>query len=159
VPSIAAKTWRIAPEISGCWGLADVAEHVPEEVHGAAQPGRAEDLRDRGLQPRMRVGDNELDARQTARDERTQELAPKRSVSASPASRPMISRLAGLVDAVGDDQALLPHTAALADALDLRIEPQVGVAGAVQRPVPECGDLLVQTASRIAVAARQARRT
>lgn len=37
-----------------------VPESIPEEVDGAALPRRVEDLRERRLQPRVRIGDREL---------------------------------------------------------------------------------------------------
>ena len=46
----AAKIWRIAAATICCWALRDVAEHVAQEVHGAALPGAAEHLADRLLQ-------------------------------------------------------------------------------------------------------------
>jgi len=56
---------------------------------------------------------------------------------------PITSRR-GVVDAVGDDQALLPDAARLPDPLDLRIEPQVGVARLAERPLAECRDLVIE---------------
>jgi hypothetical protein len=47
------------------------------------------------------------------------------------------------VDAVGEHQRLADNAAAVADALDLGVEPQVRVA-ALQRPVAERVDLLVE---------------
>ena len=58
--------------------LAGVPEAVAEEVDGAALPGAAEDLRDRRLQPGVRVGDRELDADQAALDQAAEELGPER---------------------------------------------------------------------------------
>jgi hypothetical protein len=43
-------------------GAADVAEHVSEEVDGAALPAAAQHLADRVLQALMGVGDTQLDA-------------------------------------------------------------------------------------------------
>jgi hypothetical protein len=72
--------------------LAGMPEAVPEEVDSAALPAAAQDLRDRGLQPGVRVGDGQLDADQAARDEAAQELGQNASVSASPTSIERISR-------------------------------------------------------------------
>ena len=58
--------------------LAGVPEAVAQEVDGAALPGAAEDLRDRGLQAGVGVGDRELDADQAARDQASEELGPER---------------------------------------------------------------------------------
>ena len=54
---------------------------------------------------------------------------------------------ARLVDAVGDHQGLVAHPAGLADPLHLGVQPQVRV-GAVQRPLTEHRDLLVQAAAQ-----------
>ena len=58
--------------------LAGVAEAVAQEVHGAALPGAAEDLRDRGLQAGVGVGDRQLDTDQAALDEASEEVGPER---------------------------------------------------------------------------------
>jgi hypothetical protein len=55
-----------------------VAEAVSEEVHGAALPRRAQDLRQRRLKPRVRVGDRQLDADQPSGNEASEEFAPER---------------------------------------------------------------------------------
>jgi hypothetical protein len=55
-----------------------VAEAVSEEVHGAALPGAAQHLRDRGLQGGVGIGDGELHAGQAARDQPAEEVGPKR---------------------------------------------------------------------------------
>jgi hypothetical protein len=55
-----------------------MAEHVTQEVNGAALPGGAENLADRGLQASVGVRDDELDAGQAARGERPQKLSPPR---------------------------------------------------------------------------------
>jgi hypothetical protein len=48
---------------------------------------------------------------------------------------------------IRDDQRLGHHTAALADLHLLGIEPHIGV-GALQRPLPEQLDLLIQRAAQ-----------
>jgi hypothetical protein len=58
--------------------FAVVAEAVAEEVHRAALPGAAKHLRDRGLQPGVRVTDRELDADQATLDEAARERGPER---------------------------------------------------------------------------------
>jgi hypothetical protein len=45
---------RMAAAIIGCW-LGAVPEHVAQNVHAAALPGRAEDLADRVLEALMAV--------------------------------------------------------------------------------------------------------
>jgi hypothetical protein len=56
---------------------ADVAEHVAQEVHGAALPRAAQHLGDRGLEAGVGVGDGELDALQPTNPQAAQELAPE----------------------------------------------------------------------------------
>src|SRR5215212_6422897 len=55
-----------------------MAETVPEEVHGAALPGAAQDLGDRRPQSGVGVADRQPDADQAALDQAAQELSPKR---------------------------------------------------------------------------------
>src|SRR5690349_15685730 len=122
---------------------ADVAAQISEEVHGAALPRRAEDLRERGLQSRVRIADGKLDADQAPRDERAQELAPERlglrgaDVQADdlPAAR--------LMHSVRDHDALACDAAAVADLLDLGVDEQIRIA-ALQRPLAERLDVLVE---------------
>jgi hypothetical protein len=52
----------------------------------------AEHLGDRLLRAGVRVGDDELDARESALDERAQDEREKASVSASPTARAITSR-------------------------------------------------------------------
>ena len=128
-------------------GLGDVAEHVAEEVDGAALPRRAEDLRDRVLEALVRVGDAQPDAGQAAGAQRAQELAPEALGLALADLEAEHLAPARLVDAVGDGQTLLPDAAGLAHALDLAVEPQVRV-GALQGALAEDGDLRVQAAAQ-----------
>jgi hypothetical protein len=72
--------------------LAGVAAKVAQEVHGAALPRRAEHLRQRSLPAGVRVADGQLPPEQPARNEAAQNSVQNASVSASPMSRPMISR-------------------------------------------------------------------
>jgi hypothetical protein len=124
---------------------AHVAAQVAEEVHRAALPRRAEYLGQRRLQAGKRVADRERDADQVARDERAQELTPDRlglrlaDVEADdlPAT--------GLVDRVGDDDALARDTAAVADLLDLGVDEQIRIA-TLQPPLAERLHLLLQQA-------------
>jgi len=51
------------------------------------------------------------------------------------------------VHAVGDHQRLVAHPAGLADPFDLGVQPQIRVA-ALQRPLPEDTDLLVQATAQ-----------
>jgi hypothetical protein len=94
---------------------ADMAAQVPQEVHGAALPRRAEHRGERGLQSRVRIADGQLDTDQAARDQAPEELAPERlglrraDVEADDLSA------AGLVDGMGDDDAFARDAAAVAD--------------------------------------------
>jgi hypothetical protein len=117
---------------------AHVAAQIAQEVHGAALPRRAEDLRQGGLQTRMRVADGKLHADQAARDERPERLglggADVQADDLAPA---------GLVDGVGDHDALARDAAAVADLLDLGVDEQIRVA-ALQRPLAERLHLLIE---------------
>ena len=101
--------------------LAGVAEAVPEKVDGAALPAAAQDLRDRRLQPGVRVGDGELDADQPAGDEAPEEVGPERLGLGLADINAQDFAAAGLVDAVGDDQRLVDDSAAVTDLLDLGV--------------------------------------
>src|SRR6202008_294444 len=54
-----------------------VRQRVAGEVHAAALPGGVEHARDRGLDPLVGVGDDELHAAQAAAREAAQELGPE----------------------------------------------------------------------------------
>jgi hypothetical protein len=105
-----------------------VAAQVAEEVHGASLPRRAEDLGERGLQARMSVADRQLDADQAARDEASEELAPERLGLRGADVEADDLAAAGLMDRVGDDDALARDAAAVADLLDLGVDEQIRVA-------------------------------
>ena len=91
----------------------------------------------------MGIGDDELAAEQAALDQAAQERAPERLRLRLADVEADHLPAAGLVHAVGDDQALPDDAAAVPDLLDLRIEEQVGVA-ALERPLSERLDLLVE---------------
>ena len=74
----ALKIGRISAASRPCWSLRAWPEAVAQEVDGAALPGAAEDLRDRGLQAGVRVGDGQLDADQAALDQASEEVGPER---------------------------------------------------------------------------------
>jgi hypothetical protein len=122
---------------------AGVAEAVSEEVHRAALPRRPEDLRQRRLQAGVGVGDGQLDPDQPAGDQAPQELAPERlglgltDIKADDLPPPR------LVHTVGDHHALVHDPPAGAHLLDLGVDEQIRVA-ALQRPLSECLDLLIQ---------------
>jgi Histidine kinase-like ATPase domain len=123
--------------------LAGMAEAVAQEVHGAALPAAAEDLRDRGLQPGMRVGDGQLHADQAALDQTTQEAGPERLGLGLPDIDREDLAPAGLMDTMRDHERLVDDAPAVAHLLDLGVEEHIRVA-ALQRPGPERVDVLVQ---------------
>ena len=101
--------------------LAGVAEAVSEEVDGAALPGASEDLGDRCLQPGVRVGDGELHADEAALDQAAEELGLERlGLGLADVDREDLAP-AALMHAVGDDERLVDHAAAVADLLDLGV--------------------------------------
>jgi hypothetical protein len=81
---------------------ADVAEHVAEEVDGAALPRAAQHLADRGLQAGVGVGDGQPDAVQTSSPQALQERAPERLGLGLTDVEADDLPAAGLVHAVGD---------------------------------------------------------
>ncbi|MBA3262490.1 MAG: hypothetical protein H0T69_08495 [Thermoleophilaceae bacterium] len=123
--------------------LARVPEAVSEEVDGAALPGRAEHLRQGGLEARVGVRDGELDPNQAAGDQRAQELTPERLGLRLPDVQADDLASARLMDGVGDHHALAHDPATITHLLDLRVDEQVGVA-ALQGPCSEGLDLLVE---------------
>src|SRR5829696_4129716 len=84
-----------------------------------------------------------MDANQPAGDQASEELGPERlglglaDVDGEDLAPP------ALMHAVGDDERLVDHAAAVADLLDLGIEEQIRIA-ALQRPGPERLDVLIQ---------------
>src|SRR4051812_30947059 len=97
-------------------------------MDGAALPRATEDLGDRGLQAGVRVGDRELDADQAALDQAPEELGPERlGLGLADVDREDLAPPA-LMHAVGHDERLVDHAAAVADLLDLGIEEHIRVA-------------------------------
>src|SRR6266545_543980 len=125
---------------------AGVPERLAQEMDGAALPWTAEHLRDRILQAFVRVGDDELYAGEAALDQRAEEVPPERLRLALPAVKADHLASTRLVDAMRDHQTLAHDTAAIADLLHLRVQPQVRVT-ALQRPRPERFDLLVEASA------------
>ncbi len=124
--------------------FADVAERLAQEVHRAALPGAAEYLPDRLLEAGMRVGDDELDAREATLDQSAQEAAPEGlGLGLSHIERDHLP-VARLVHPIGQHQRLAHDAAAVSDLLHLRVKPEVRVA-ALQRAVAEGVDLLVES--------------
>jgi hypothetical protein len=90
-------------------------------VDAAALPGAAEHLRERVLQPGVRVGDDQLHARESALDQSAQERAPERfRLGLADIERDHLA-VAGLVHAVGEHQRFAHDAAAVADLLHLGI--------------------------------------
>ena len=58
-------------------GLAGIGQRVAHEMNPTALPGGAEYLADRGLQPLVRIGDDELNPAQTPPRKAAQELDPE----------------------------------------------------------------------------------
>jgi len=118
-------------------------ERLAEEVHRAALPRAAEHLRDRGLEPGVRVGDDQLHPRQATLDQAAEEAAPEGFGLGLADIQADHFTVAGLVHRVGEHERLAHDPAAVADLLDLRIKPQVRVA-TLERPAPERLNLLIQ---------------
>jgi hypothetical protein len=104
-------------------GAADVAEHVPVEVDGAALPRTAEHLGDGGLEAGVGVGDHQLDPLQAAGAQRPQERPPERLGLGLAHVQADHLPTARLMHAVGEHQGLVAHPAQLADPLHLGIQP------------------------------------
>ena len=93
----------------GLLGLADMAEHVAEEMDGAPLPRAAKHLGDRLLEALVGVGDAQPDARQPAGAQAAQELAPERLGLGLTDVDADDLPAAGLVNAVGGHQRLVAH--------------------------------------------------
>ena len=94
-------------------GLAAVAQHVAQEVHGAALPGAAQHLGDGRLQALVGIGDAERHAGQAAGPQAAQELAPEGlGLGFADVDADHLAP-ARLVHAVGDHQRLVAHAAGL----------------------------------------------
>jgi hypothetical protein len=125
----------------------EVAEHVAQEVDGAALPATAQHLRDRGLEAGMGVGDAQLDAVQPTGPQASQERPPEGLGLGLAHVQADHLAAAAVVDAVGDRKRLVPDPTRLPDPLHLGVQPQVRV-GALQRPLAKDTDLLVQAAAQ-----------
>jgi hypothetical protein len=92
------------------------------------------------------VGDDQLDAAEAALDQSAEEAAPESLGLALADVDADHLAVARLVDGVGEHERLRYDAAAIADLLDLGVEPQVGVA-ALERPVAERLYLLIQASA------------
>jgi hypothetical protein len=131
----------------GLLGPADMAEHVTQEMDGAALPGTAQHLSDRGLEALVGIGDAQPDPGQPAGAQATQELPPERLGLGLAHVGPQHLTAAALVHAVGDHQRLVAHPTGFADPFDLGVQPQIRIP-ALQRSLREALDLLVQPAAQ-----------
>jgi hypothetical protein len=94
----------------------------------------------------MGIGDTQPDPVQAPGPQRAQEVAPEAlGLGLAHVQAEHLPAARG-VDAVGDHQRLVADPAGLTHALDLGVQPQVRV-GALQRPLAEDPDLLVQAAA------------
>lgn len=126
--------------------LLAVAVHVADEVHGAALPGTADHLGDRGLEAEVVVGDGKLDSAQAAGTQLTQEGGPAGfGLRLGDLDADHLAP-AGLVHSEGDHQRLGVDVASIPDLEVLGVEPQVGV-GALQWAGAEGFDLAVELAA------------
>jgi hypothetical protein len=107
----------------GLLGLGDVAEHVPQEVDGAALPWAAQDRGDRGLEPLVGVGDAQPNTLEAAGAQAAEELAPERLGLGFPDVQADDLTAAAVVDALGDHQRLVADPAGLADPFHLGVQP------------------------------------
>jgi len=123
--------------------FAGVSEAVPEEMHGAALPAAAQDLRDRGFEAGVRVADGKLHADQAALDQPAQELGPERLGLGLADIDGQDLPASGLMDAMRDHQRLVDHPPAIADLLHLGVQEHVRIT-ALQRPRPKRLHVLVQ---------------
>src|SRR5436305_3463236 len=123
-----------------------MTETIAQEMHGAALPWAAKQLRQRDLQSRMSIADGVLHAEQAALDQAAQKLAPEHlGLGLADVKADDLSP-AGLVHRMCDHHALARHTAAITNLLDLRVNKQIRIA-ALKRAGPECLDLLVKASA------------
>jgi hypothetical protein len=128
-------------------GPGDVAEHVAQEMDGAALPGAAQHLGDRGLEAGVGVGDAQPHPLQAPGPQAAEELPPEALGLGLAEVQADDLTAAAVVDAVRDHQRLVPDPTRLTHALDLGVQPQIRV-GALQGPLPEHPDLLVQATAQ-----------
>src|SRR4051794_29581356 len=138
---------RMAAAIIGCWLLAQwpsmfLRKWTVQRCQGVPSTCAIAFLRPSWQSETHR----RTPVRPRARSER-EELAPERFGLGLADIEADHFAPAGFVHGVGDHQALLAHPAALCDLLDLAVEPDVGGA-ALQRPLPERPDLIVEAATQ-----------
>ena len=116
----------------------DLGEQVRHEVGAAALPrGPGEDGRDGVLQALVRIGGHQLHPTQTPGDQRAQERQPEGAVLARPDVDAEHLALPLAVDRGRHHDTDVDDPAVLAHLLGQRVQPQVGIRPAVQRPAEE----------------------
>ena len=116
----------------------DSGGQVGHEVGAAALPGRASEHRSDGvLQPLMRIGGHQLHPAQAPGRQRTQERQPERAVLARPHVDAEHLPLPFAIDPGGHRDAHVHDPSVLTHLLAQRVQPQVGIGPAVQRPAEE----------------------
>lgn len=106
--------------------LAGMGERVAHEVHAAALPGGVHHFGDGGLQPLMRVGDDELDAAQSPPAQAAQELGPEGLGLRGACIHSENFTTSIGVDADGDDRRHRDDAAVLARLHIGGVDPQIG---------------------------------
>lgn len=92
------KCWFRCESTMGLIAAYRICGPLLQRPHAAALPGRVENLSDRGFDPLIGVGDDELDAARAAPREIAKERGPERvSASDGPMSMPRISRRPSLL--------------------------------------------------------------
>ncbi len=118
-----------------------------EEPKKPALPATGrEHARDRRLEPLMLIGDRQAHTIKTALLERAQKLGPERAGLDLPDIQADHLLDPALMDRVGDDDRVRHHPAMVSDLHVLSVQPQIPI-GALQRPLAEQLDLLIQAAT------------
>jgi hypothetical protein len=92
----------------------------------------------------MGVGEDQLHPAEAAFDQAAEQGAPEGLGLGLADVKADHLAVAGLVHCIGEHQRPADDAAAIADLLDLRIKPQIGIT-TLERPVGERLDLLVET--------------
>lgn len=132
----------------GVLSLRHVGQGVPHEVDAAALPGGAEHAGDRGLQPLVRIGDDQLHALEAAARQVLEEARPEGLGLARADVQADDLALALGVDGDRYYRGDADDASALADLEIGRIEPEIGpVAG--ERPLEEGMHTLVDVLAQL----------
>jgi hypothetical protein len=126
-------------------GLGHAGEQVAQVVGAAPLPrGPGQCRSDRLDQPGVRVGDDQLDAGQTAGDQAAQERHPAGAVLGRTHLDPEDLAVPVGVHTGGHQHVHIDDAAALTNLLRQGVDPHERIRPALQRPVAERGDLGVQ---------------